>query len=96
MRYFGWLLKIVLFLLLFGFALKNTGSVPVHGYLGYEWNAPLVLILLIFFSLGVAIGLAAGAAAFFRQQRRIVQLKRQLRGMEQTPEQTTEVALRQN
>lgn len=97
MRYLGWLLKILLFLLLFGFALKNTDMVAVRGYLGYEWQAPLVLILLIFFALGIAIGLAASAAAFFRQQRRIAALRRQLRASEKTPEPGTEtsVAVRQ-
>lgn len=87
MRYLSWILKIVLFLLLFGFALKNTGMVSVHGYLGYQWQVPLILILLVFFALGVAIGLAAGAAAFFRQQRRIVELRRQTRTSEKAPEQ---------
>jgi lipopolysaccharide assembly protein A len=96
MRYLGWLLKIALFILLFGFALKNTDTVAVHGYLGYDWQAPLVLVLLIFFALGVAIGLAASAAALFRQQRRIVQLKSQLRTAEKLPEQSKEVALRQS
>jgi putative membrane protein len=91
MRYLGWFLKIALFVLLFGFALKNTEMVAVHGYLGYQWQAPLVLILLIFFALGVTIGLAAGAAAFLRQQRRIVQLRRQLRDSEKEPEQSASV-----
>ena len=84
MRTLGWIFKIALFLVLFGFALKNTETVLVRGYLGYQWHLPLVLILLIFFALGTAIGLAAGAAAFLRQQRRIVSLKRQLNASEKT------------
>jgi putative membrane protein len=93
MRYLGWILKIALFLLLFGFALKNTETVLVRGYLGYEWQLPLVLILLIFFALGIAIGLAAAAAAFFRQQRRIVSLKRQLTTVQKTLPQAEEANL---
>ncbi|MGH8727218.1 MAG: lipopolysaccharide assembly protein LapA domain-containing protein [Burkholderiales bacterium] len=91
MRAVSWILKIALFLLLFGFALKNTGMVAVHGYLGYEWQAPLILILLIFFALGIGIGLAAGAAAFFRQQRRIAELRRQLRTSDKTEQSTAVV-----
>jgi uncharacterized integral membrane protein len=97
MRVLGWILKIALFLLLFGFALKNTETVLVRGYLGYQWHLPLVLILLIFFALGTAIGLAAGAAAFFRQQRRILSLKRQLSASDKvsTPAEGTGVVVKQ-
>lgn len=62
MRYAGWALKAAAFLLLFGFALKNTAPATVRWYLGHEWQAPLVFLLLIAFGLGAAAGLVAAWA----------------------------------
>ena len=43
MRIVGWVLKFVVFVLLVGFAVKNTDPVVVRFYLGYEWTlAPRV------------------------------------------------------
>lgn len=77
MRYLLWILRLSLFLLLFGFALKNTENTVLQYYLGYEWHAPLALILLVFFTLGVGIGLMASFATIFRQRREIAQLRKQ-------------------
>ncbi len=79
MRYLLWPLKLALFLVIFGFALKNTDSVPLRFYLGYEWNAPLVFILLIFFCGGIAGGILATLGMIFRQRREIAALRRELR-----------------
>ena len=73
------------FVLLFGFALKNTDNVAVRYFLGFEWEAPLALVLLVFFGLGVAGGLATSAAMMARQRREILDLKRQLRSVARTP-----------
>ena len=59
MRYLLWLLKFALFVLILSFAVKNTDTVWVRYYLGYEWQAPLVLVLLVFFCLGAAVGIIA-------------------------------------
>lgn len=79
MRYLLWLLKFALFVLILSFAVKNTDAVWVRYYLGYEWQAPLVLVLLVFFCLGAAVGIAATLTHLFRQRREIVALKRELR-----------------
>lgn len=79
MRYLSWLLKIILFLLLFGFAVKNTETAVLRYYLGYEWQAPLVLILLVFFCAGAAVGIMASLGYVFRQRRKLSSLKRELR-----------------
>ena len=78
MRYLLWLLKFALFVLILSFAVKNTDTVWVRYYLGYEWQAPLVLVLLVFFCLGAAVGIVASLAHLFRQRREIVALKREL------------------
>ncbi|HEX7465230.1 MAG TPA: lipopolysaccharide assembly protein LapA domain-containing protein, partial [Usitatibacter sp.] len=60
MRYLRWILRSVLFLLLLGFAIKNTDPVVVRYFLGWEWRAPLTLVLLIFFAGGAGLGALAG------------------------------------
>jgi putative membrane protein len=77
MRYVGWILKLALFLVVLTFAMKNTAPVTVSYYLGIQWEAPLILVLLAFFAAGAALGLAAGLAKQFRQRREIAQLKRE-------------------
>ena len=47
MRYFLWILKFALFVVVLSFAVKNTETVAVRYYLGLEWQAPLVLVLLV-------------------------------------------------
>jgi uncharacterized integral membrane protein len=79
MRYFLWLLKFALFVLILSFAVKNTETVAVRYYLGQEWQAPLVLVLLAFFCLGVAVGIIASLGHLFRQRRQIAALKHELR-----------------
>ena len=79
MRYFLWLLKFALFVVILSFAVKNTDTVSVRYYLGQEWQAPLVLALLTFFCLGVAVGIIASLGHLFRQRRQIAALKSELR-----------------
>jgi putative membrane protein len=79
MRYLRWILKLALFVLVLGFALKNTDTVTVRYYLGGEWQSPLILVLLLAFCAGAAVGLAAGLAYAFRQRREIAALRRRLR-----------------
>lgn len=76
MRYLIWFLRIVLFLLLLGFAVRNVEPVTLYYYFGYEWTAPLVLVILFFFALGVALGAAACLAIVFRQRRQLASYRR--------------------
>lgn len=79
MRAIAWILRIVLFLALFLLALKNTDTVSLHLYFDQVWRAPLILVLLVFFVAGAAIGVLATLATVFRQRRAIAQLQRELR-----------------
>jgi len=79
MRYILWLLKFALFVLILSFAVKNTDTVSVRYYLGQEWQAPLVLVLLTFFAIGVAVGIMASLGHLIRQRRQIAALKTQMR-----------------
>jgi len=79
MRYLTWLLRIVLFLVLLGFAVKNDQPVVLRYFFGYEWQASLVVVLLLFFAMGVGVGMLAVLGNIFRQRREIAVLKRELR-----------------
>lgn len=79
MRYMIWLLRAVLFLILLGFAMKNDQPVVLHYFFGYEWQSSLILILLLFFAVGVSVGVLAVLGNIFRQRREIATLKRELR-----------------
>ena len=56
MKYLAWLLKAAIFFTLFAFALNNEQDVTVNFFFGYWWRAPLVLVVLAAFALGLAIG----------------------------------------
>ena len=56
MKYLIWLLKAAIFFTLFAFALHNQQETAVHFFFGMEWRAPLVLVVLAAFALGLAIG----------------------------------------
>lgn len=79
MRYLFWLIKFIGFLLLFGFAMHNANPVRLNFYLGYVWDAPLALILLIFLVLGAAIGLLANLGQVVRLRRELLALRKEKR-----------------
>ena len=71
MRYLLWLLKLSLFLVVFSFAVKNTDTVAVRYYLGAEWQAPLIFVMLVAFCAGAAFGVVACLPQIFRLRRRL-------------------------
>ncbi|HEY4696387.1 MAG: hypothetical protein A3J49_08265 [Gallionellales bacterium RIFCSPHIGHO2_02_FULL_57_16] len=79
MRYLNWLLRAALFIVLLGFAVKNDQPVTLRYFFGYEWQSSLVIVLLIFFAAGTAIGVLAMLASVLRQRREITRLKRDIR-----------------
>src|SRR6185436_8602681 len=76
MRYLLWAVKLLAFVLVLSFALKNSDPVTVRYYLGAEWQAPLVFVLLVAFCAGAVIGVLACLGQLFRQRREIGRLKR--------------------
>ncbi|QPR34520.1 LapA family protein [Delftia acidovorans] len=56
MKYFLWLLKAAIFFTLFAFALNNQQDATVHFFFGTAWTAPLVLVVLAAFALGLIVG----------------------------------------
>ncbi len=78
MRYLYWLFRVVLFLLLLGFAVKNDQPVTLSYFFGYQWNTSLVVVLLCFFALGAGIGILAMLGTVFRKRRELAAVKREL------------------
>lgn len=79
MRYLSWVFGTTLFLLAMGFAIKNSETITLHYYLGYQWQAPLVVVILTVFCTGAAAGIAASLGFIFKQRREISRLHRELR-----------------
>lgn len=74
MRYLLLVAKIVLFLLLLSFAVQNSEPVTLHYLLGWSWQAPLSLVILLAFAAGAVLGLIGGARQSIRQRRQIRRL----------------------
>ena len=84
MHYLMWTIKLFLFLLILSFALVNTDPVTVRYYLGYQWHAPLVSVLLVAVCIGALVGLLAGLFQVLRLRRQVAALKRELRAVHQS------------
>jgi len=69
------LFKIVLFLLLLGFAALNSDSVTLRYFLGIEWQAPLSLVILAAFAVGLLAGLLGCSLRLLRNQRELRALR---------------------
>lgn len=79
LRTMAWLLRALLFVALLLFALKNTDPVTLRFYLDQTWQAPLVLVILVFFAFGASLGVLACLTKLFAQRREILALKKELR-----------------
>ena len=73
MRALNWLIRALIFFVLFTFALNNQQEVAVRWFFGFEWRAPMVIVILAAFAAGCAIGVLAMMPSWWRQ-RRVAQL----------------------
>jgi uncharacterized integral membrane protein len=94
MRVLVWFVRLVLFILLFGFAIKNDHGVDLHFFLGKQWHFPLVFIILVAFAVGALLGVTATVASLLRQRHEIFRLRKQLARAERDAEQALEEATR--
>ncbi len=77
--------KIVLFLLLLGFAALNSDNVTLRYFLGLQWQAPLSLVLLAAFAVGLLIGLLGCSLRLLRNQRELRALRLQIHNKQVNP-----------
>jgi Uncharacterized integral membrane protein len=78
MRWLLWILRFALFLFLLAFALRNTDPVGVRFFLDAAWQAPLAIVLFVFFAAGVASGMLFLLASLLGRRREVARLKREL------------------
>ena len=78
MRTLVWIVRLIIFLFLFGFAVKNTEPVSVQFFLDTAWQAPLVIVVLAFFAAGAFLGAVSLLGTIFGLRRENVRLKREL------------------
>ncbi|PXX40252.1 LapA family protein [Undibacterium pigrum] len=86
MKYISRLFAIVLFILFFGFALKNDQIVTLQYFWGYQQSAPLVIMLLAFFAGGATLGALAMVPMVFRHRRDLHKHKKTLAEIEKERE----------
>ena len=82
------LLKTAIFFTLFAFALNNQHDAVVHFFFGTTWSAPLVLVLLTVFVMGVAVGVI-GMVPRWWKHRRLAQLVNSTATPKTTPSATS-------
>ncbi|MBI3229897.1 MAG: LapA family protein [Burkholderiales bacterium] len=85
------IVAVLLFILFFGFALKNTHEVDLHLFFKYELHAPLVLMVLGFFVLGASMGVLAMSPYVFTHKREIARLQKQIHTMQQEKQELQQV-----
>jgi uncharacterized integral membrane protein len=86
MRYFSFILGFILFWFAIGFAVKNSELVTLHYYLGYQWQAPLVVVILTVFGIGVGTGLIATLGLIIGQKRDLNRLRKELNNQAKSAE----------
>lgn len=86
MRYFYLIGGTLLFLTTLGFAFKNDAPVTLHYYLGLEWHAPLILVMLLAFCGGALAGILASLSLVVRHRRRLLAIQRELHALQSRPD----------
>jgi lipopolysaccharide assembly protein A len=69
MRVIVWLIRAFIFFTLFAFALNNQQAATVRWFFGAQWQAPMVIIVLVAFAGGCAIGVLAMVPAWWKHRR---------------------------
>lgn len=78
MRALLWIVRLVLFVLLLGFAAKNSDPVSLRFFFDALWQAPLVIIILVFFAAGAALGALSLLGTIFQLRRDLSRARRDL------------------
>ena len=68
-RLLTWILKAAVFFALFAFALNNQQDATVHLLFGHQWRAPMTLIVLAAFALGMVVGVLGMLPGWWSRRR---------------------------
>jgi lipopolysaccharide assembly protein A len=80
-----WIFTAVIFVALLFISLQNADPVTVRVFTFYTWQAPLVFVILIAFTAGVALGLLSAAFKVARLKRQMNRMRREHRAHPPTP-----------
>ena len=69
LQWLRWVFKAAVVILWFALARNNRDDVSVSFLWGYQWRAPMVLVLLTVFALGVVVGVAGMVPRWWRERR---------------------------
>ena len=90
--FFKWMLKAAIFFTLFAFALNNQHDATVRFFFGQQWTAPLVLVVLVAFALGLMIGVLGMVPRWWKHRRAAALARRQTAtASANTPEKTAQL-----
>ncbi|ARP54203.1 lipopolysaccharide assembly protein LapA domain-containing protein [Alcaligenes faecalis] len=100
MRYLVWVLRLLVFVIVLLFALKNTEPVQVSFFAEHIiQDVPLIVVMLAAFILGLVLGLLLMVGAVMRRRREVNRLRREmdrlqdrLEQVQQSPVNTAAVA----
>ena len=68
-RLLKWILKAAVFFALFAFALNNQQDATVRLLFGHQWTAPMMLIVLAAFALGMVVGVLGMLPGWWSRRR---------------------------
>lgn len=71
-------MQLVVFLLILVFSSMNDHVVALHFFFGWEWQAPLILQLLVFFVAGVLLAVLGCLPMLFAQRRELGKLRQRV------------------
>ena len=74
MRILVWAFRALIFFTLFAFALNNQQIANVRWFFGVEWHAPMVIVVLVVFAAGCALGVLAMVPSWWRHRREALRL----------------------
>ncbi len=74
-----WISRIVIFLFLLAFALKNAGPVNVRFFFDIDQSAPLALVVFVSFAVGTLFGVLSLLASVFSLRRENKRLKQEIK-----------------
>ena len=79
MRYVVWALRLLVFVAVLLFALKNTQPVVVNFFADHVvQDVPLIVVMLVVFVLGTVFGLLLTVPASLRRRREVARLRREV------------------
>lgn len=77
MRYFVWILRLVIFVVILMFALKNTRPVDVSFFADHVIvGVPLIVVMLVMLVLGTVLGWLIAMPSILKHRREVARLKR--------------------